>query len=226
MQLADGVYGFPVDIERGDSVQTYHPSGVETEDGLLLVDTGIQGSLEPLADAMAADGFDLEDVAAVVLTHHDGDHAGCLAELLAATDAVVYAHPAETPYVDGRAHPIKSSGERYPPVPVDVNVVDGVSFRTAAGPLRVVETPGHSPGHVSLYLPWRRLLLAGDALTVQDGLSGPNEQYTPDLVEATRSVERLATLALESVHCHHGGHVAADADTVAGIHESLANDGA
>lgn len=224
MELADGVYAFPVSVDRGDGVRTYHPSGVETDDGLVLVDAGLQGEVDRLEDSLDDEGFALADVETVLLTHHDGDHAGGLRRVVEASGASVFAHPAETPYVDGRAHPIKSEGSRYPAVPVDVEVVGGVSLSTTAGPVDLVETPGHSPGHLSVYLPDRRLLLAGDAMTVRDGLSGPNERFTPDLVEATRSVGRLATLALEGVLCYHGGYVDADADDVAAVYESLRGD--
>jgi glyoxylase-like metal-dependent hydrolase (beta-lactamase superfamily II) len=221
MELADGVYSFPVSVDRGDSAQTYHPSGVETDDGLVLVDAGLQGEVDRLEDALDDEGFELADVETVLLTHHDGDHAGGLRRVVEASGASVFAHPAEAPYVDGRAHPIKSEGSRYPAVPVDVAVVGGVSLSTAAGPVDLVETPGHSPGHLSLYLPDRRLLVAGDAMTVRDGLSGPSERFTPDLVEATRSVGRLATLAVEGILCYHGGYVDADADDVTAVYESL-----
>jgi len=221
MELANGVYAFPVSVDRGDRVQTYHPSGVETDDGLVLVDAGLQGEVDRLEDALDDEGFELADVETVLLTHHDGDHAGGLRRVVEASGASVFAHPAEAPYVDGRAHPIKSEGSRYPAVPVDVEVVGGVSLSTAAGPVDLVETPGHSPGHLSLYLPDRRLLVAGDAMTVRDGLSGPSERFTPDLVEATRSVGRLATLAVEGILCYHGGYVDADADDVTAVYESL-----
>jgi glyoxylase-like metal-dependent hydrolase (beta-lactamase superfamily II) len=126
---------------------------------------------------------------AVLLTHQDGDHAGGLASVVASTDAVVFAHEVCAPYVDGREDPIKGGSDRYDPVPVDVELTDGVRFRTAAGPMRVVFTPGHAPGHVSLYLPDERLLLAADALTAARGrLRGPSEEFTLDMSEATDSV--------------------------------------
>ncbi|MFB6155246.1 MAG: MBL fold metallo-hydrolase [Haloferacaceae archaeon] len=221
MELANGVYAFPVSIDRGDRVRTYHISGVETESGLVLFDVGLQGEVGRLEGALEDHGFGLDDVEMVLLTHHDGDHAGGLRSVVERTDATVFAHPSETPYVDGRAQPIKSEGGRYPAVDVDVEVVEGVTMNTAAGPVRLVETPGHSPGHLSLYLPHSKLLLAGDALTAPDGLAGPNERFTPDLVEATRSVGKLASLAVDGVLCYHGGFVEADTDDVVAVHDSL-----
>ena len=209
MELTDGVYTLPLTVGEGDAARTFHPAAVETDRGVLLLDAGLPGTTEALSAALSDAGRSLSDVTAVLLTHHDGDHAGGLAGARErAGDPVVYAHEAATPFVNGREHPVKSDpdAERYPPVPVDVELQDGVTFRTAAGPMRAVFTPGHAPGHLALHLPEAGLLLAGDALTSADGeLRPPNERFTPDPAEATRSVGRLAELDFDRVHCYHGG---------------------
>lgn len=222
--LPDTVYDFTLTGQQGDRELTTHPVAVETPAGLLLIDTGLPGQTDDLVDALAAAGADLGDVAGVVLTHQDPDHAGCLAALrertadARGTPPTVYAHVADAPYVDGRAKPIKSDGDRYPPTAVDVELVGGTVFRTDAGPMRVVETPGHTPGHVSLYLPDEKLLLAADALTVADGeLAGPPAGFTPEMETALDSVEELAALTFESVVCFHGGTVAATAADAAAV---------
>ncbi|ESP89490.1 MBL fold metallo-hydrolase [Candidatus Halobonum tyrrellensis] len=209
MKLTDGVYALTVTVERDGGETAFHPAAVETDRGVVLLDTTLPGMADELEAALGDAGFGFDDVTAVVLTHHDGDHAGALAEVCdRADDPPVYAHEAEAPFVDGREHPIKSDpdAERYPPVPVDVELQDGVTFRTAAGPMRAVFTPGHAPGHLSFVLPEADLLLAGDALTSDDGgVRPPIDRFTPDLREATRSVGRLAELDVDRVHCFHGG---------------------
>lgn len=216
--LPDTVHDLVVTGRQGDRELTTHPAAVETPTGLLLIDAGLPGQTDDIADALAAAGADFGDVSGVVLTHQDPDHAGCLATLrdrvadARGTPPTVYAHVADAPYVDGRAEPIKSDGDRYPPAAVDVELVGGTVFRTDAGPMRVIETPGHTPGHVSLYLPDQKLLLAADALTVADGgLAGPPEGFTPEMETALDSVAELAALTFESVLCFHGGVVAATA---------------
>ena len=222
-QLTDGVYALTQTLETDEGSRAFHPAAVETDRGLVLLDVGLPGQADALADELADAGFDWSDVWAVLLTHQDGDHAGALATVVDETDAVVFAHETCARYVDGREDPIKGEGERYPPVPVDVELVDGERFRTAAGPMRVVFTPGHAPGHVSLYFPEAKLLIAADALTAdEDGLQGPSEHFTLDMPEAAESVEYLATLDIETVHCFHGGTVAADSGRIAEIAESLA----
>lgn len=221
MELVDGVYSLPWRIERPERIRTFHPAAVEREDGsLVLVDTALPGRVDQLAEALADHGFELADVDLLVLTHHDGDHAGALAEVRERTDVEVLAHPEEVPYVEGKAWPLKTPEDetRYPPVAVDVGVVEGVTISTAAGPLRVVETPGHTPGHLSLYLPERRLLLAGDALTADaEGLQPPAERFTPEMDRAMASVEELAALDADGVLTYHGGYVPASEGDIAAL---------
>jgi glyoxylase-like metal-dependent hydrolase (beta-lactamase superfamily II) len=215
MEIADNVYTLPVTLELGGAERTFTPSAVATENGLILVDTTIQGHAGVLAAALDEHGFGFEDVRFVVLTHHDGDHAGALAAVQDETDAPVVAHWAEAPYVDGREFPIKSEDERYPAARVDIEAIDGVGFTTEAGPLELVETFGHTPGHCSLHLPEERLLIAGDALTAADGeLHGPAGQHTLDMERASQSVAKLGELDIEHTVCFHGGYVEAGSERI------------
>jgi glyoxylase-like metal-dependent hydrolase (beta-lactamase superfamily II) len=223
MELADGVHAFPQTVTVGNTDQTFHPSAVETPGGLLLVDVGFPGEIDQVEANLDTVGFGWDDVWAVVLTHQDGDHAGGLAEVLERTDAAVFAHEVCAPYVDGRKHPIKSAAdERYPAVGVDVELVDGVTFDTVAGPMEVVFTPGHAPGHIALHLPEAGVLLAGDALTAdEDGLQGPSEQHTLDMERALDAAAALSARAFDHVLCHHGGAVTAGQDRLAALVASL-----
>lgn len=216
MDLPDGVHVFPLTFEQGDREVTIHPGGIETERGLLLLDVGPAETLDQLRERLEAAGFAPADVATVLVTHHDWDHAGGLASFQGSTDAVVLAHELEAPSVDGRSD--TRGGDRYPPARVDVEFDAGVTFNTDAGPTRVVPTSGHTPGHVSVYLPEARFLFAVDALTADtDGLQGPSEQFTASVTEARSSAERLAGLDIETTHCFHGGTVTAGSDRIAAI---------
>jgi len=222
-ELAEGVYAFTQELETDEGTRAFHPAAVETDRGILLLDAGLGGHADELGEELAAAGFDWADVWAVLLTHHDGDHAGALETVVERTDAVVFAHAACAPYLDGRADLEKGDGDRYPPVAVDVELTDDAVVRTAAGPMRLLFTPGHAPGHVSLYLPDERLLLAADALTAADGeLQGPSERFTLDMDEAGESVARLADLPVDRVHCYHGGTVEAGTERITEIAASLA----
>ncbi|MFB6141053.1 MAG: MBL fold metallo-hydrolase [Halosimplex sp.] len=218
MELADGVHGLALDAELGDRQTTLRPVAVETPQGLLLLDVGLPDGVSDLADALDAEGLSLEQTWGVAITHQDLDHAGCLAAVVDRTDAVVFAHEADTPYLEGERELVKSSDERpmeIEPATVDVRLVGGETFATDAGPMRAVHTPGHSPGHTSYYFPDAELLVSADALNVVDGdLVGPREDATPDLETAWDSVGGLAELDVEETFCFHGGHVEAGTDRI------------
>ncbi len=220
-EIVPGVYELPLTLDRGDRELTIHPAAVETDRGVVLVDVGFPGQADAIDAHLADANLGLDDVIAVAVTHQDGDHVAGLRDVVDRTDATVYAHRETAPYLDGREDPIKGGDDRYPPVDVDVQVVDGVGFRTAAGEMRVVHTPGHAPGHVSLHFPGERLLVAGDALTAEDGLAGPKPEFTPDLDRATESVGHLADLDVDRVLCYHGGFVEAGSDRIAEIRDSM-----
>jgi glyoxylase-like metal-dependent hydrolase (beta-lactamase superfamily II) len=210
MEIAPGLYALPqivepITVDRDQT--TIHPAAVETRQGLLLLDTTYPGEFEQLADSLAEIGWNVTDVTGIVLTHQDVDHAGSTAAAVERTGATVYAHERCAPHVDGRLPRSKNVGdEPYPTAPVDVELVDGVTFATNAGPMTVVYTPGHSPGHISLYFPDQRLLLTGDAMAAPEGpLEGPHEAFTLDMETAWESVERLTDLAIDRTLCHHGG---------------------
>jgi glyoxylase-like metal-dependent hydrolase (beta-lactamase superfamily II) len=129
--------------------------------------------------------------------------------LLEATTVTVAAHRGATPYIDGRTELVKGD-RRYDPVDVDLELCEGVRFRTDAGPMEVLFTPGHSPGHICLYFADHGALLAADALTARDGvLAGPPENMTPNWEEALNSVDRLTEYDVQRVLCYHGGPVSA-----------------
>jgi glyoxylase-like metal-dependent hydrolase (beta-lactamase superfamily II) len=216
MALPAGVHALAQTVERPDRTVTIHPAAVETPTGVVLIDVGFPGELDQVEAGLADAGLSMDAVRAALVTHQDGDHAGALRELVDRTGAVVYAHGRCAPYVDGRKHPIKSpEGERYDPVDVDVELVDGVRFRTAAGPMDVHFTPGHAPGHLSLYFPEAGLLLAADALTADEsGLAGPSTEFTLEMDEALDSADGLADLDVEGILCYHGGHVDAGGDRI------------
>jgi len=223
MALPTGVHPLTQTVERETETLVIHPAAVETPKGLLLVDVGVAGAFDQVEAELADAGTSVDAVEGIVLTHHDGDHAGALREAVDRTNATVYAHERCAPHVDGREAPVKSpGGERYPPENVDVELVDGVRFRTDAGPMDVVFTPGHAPGHVSLHFPENGFLLAGDALDGTGGaLTLPKADFTPDVERAAESARRLAELDVDGILCYHGGLIDADSEDVrAGAEET------
>jgi glyoxylase-like metal-dependent hydrolase (beta-lactamase superfamily II) len=167
----------------------------------------------------------VRDLRRIIFTHQDLDHVGSGAALVRQSGARVLAHAADAPYIEGELRPLKVTPEmlerrpqmrevlqRLEPVGVDELLEDGGRLDLAGG-LRVIFTPGHTPGHLSLYLERSKVLVAGDALTAEGGsLNGPNPSMTLDVGEAARSLRRLAELDVQTVVCYHGGVVSEDAN--------------
>ncbi len=102
--------------------------------------------------------------------------------------------------------------ERLEPIAIDEYVEDGTRLDLAGG-TRVISTPGHTPGHISLYLERSKVLIAGDALTAERGtLNGPNPNMTLVMPTAIQSIRRLADLQIDTIVCYHGGVVSEGAN--------------
>lgn len=201
------------------------------ENKWVLIDTGLKSS-EVKIKKMAAELFGPgSKPAAILLTHGHFDHVGSLKKLAEEWDVPIYVHYLELPYLSGRAS--------YPPADPSVGggLMTKVSWMYPKKPINVenrlhilppdgrvpflpgwvyINTPGHSPGHVSYFRQRDKVLIAGDAFvtTKQESvtsvmmqsrkLSGPPRYFTYDWKAAGVSVKNLAELEPEVVATGHG----------------------
>jgi glyoxylase-like metal-dependent hydrolase (beta-lactamase superfamily II) len=184
-------------------------------DRVTVIDTGLKGSAERVLRAVEAAGRKPQDVRQIVITHHRGDHTGSLAELAERTGAQVMVHALDAPVVRGeRPPPGPTSGGLLKPLlarmsrpalaaRVDRELADGDEIDALDG-MRVVHTPGHTPGSICLYCPKRRLLFTGDAIANTFGLRPPIGWFTEDTAQAKESMRKLAALDFEAVFFGHG----------------------
>src|SRR5215210_4052706 len=226
MKVANGVYVLPIPRSPQEPESFLNLTLiVDEENGNTLVDAGLPDQAEAIGTALVEAGIGVRDLRRIIFTHQDLDHVGSGAALVRQSGATVLAHPADVPYIDGSLRLLKPSPEmlerrpqmrevleRLEPVGVDEHLEDGARLDLAGG-IRVIFTPGHTPGHLSLYLERSKVLIAGDALTAEGGsLNGPNPSATLDVPETARSVRRLAELDVQTIVCYHGGVVDEDAN--------------
>jgi glyoxylase-like metal-dependent hydrolase (beta-lactamase superfamily II) len=179
--------------------------------------------------------------AAILLTHGHFDHVSAARELAEKWDISIYAHPREFPYLNGEREyappdfgaggglmsllsplyprgPIQL-GDRLLPLPLEHDA-------TVAAPIpewTIVHTPGHTPGHVSLFRQADRTMIAGDAfcttkpesffdaaIAQSPELHGPPAYFTPDWQSASMSIQKLADLDPAVVAPGHGKPLSGD----------------
>ena len=174
-----------------------------------LIDCGYAGSTGRIEEALVGRGRRLPDLARVVITHGHPDHAGSAREL-AALGIPILIHPADAvnlrlTWRDALAQRTRGSVfSAMTPEPPEVQPIEDGQVLPMLGGLRVVHTPGHTPGSVCLYSPRDRVLFVGDALQRRFGrVSFASGLYSDDLAAAKRSVKRMAALDVETLVFSH-----------------------
>ena len=185
---------------------------LENDDGWTLVDTGLGSSVGRIRDALAALGAEPRDLKRIFLTHHHTDHTGSLPGLLEwSPEAKLGTTEHEAEIVSGRRglDPQSSLVLRFlarnaelPPVPVTKVLREG----DLVSGLRVIATPGHTPGHVSLLRDGDGLLFTADAFgcLLRKIRVGVHKAVCVDPPEARRSAEKLLAEDFATVVMSHG----------------------
>ena len=190
-------------------------------DGLTIVDTGLRYSEKTIFRYMANNGWSARNIKRILITHADFDHYGCLAALQKASGACTYASPVEAQAIakGGSSRRIHRSGDRslegrlfaffiriIKPIPiqVDESLAEGQVLPILGG-LQVIETPGHSPNHVSFFAPSVRTLFCGDSMrSGETGLHTSRSRNNWDQDKAKASVRKQAGLGAQIVCPGHG----------------------
>ena len=185
-EVIPGIYHLqlPIPDSHMGHVNTYLVRG---DDGYLLIDTGwnSEEAFNSLKKQLAEIGIDLEDISQIVVTHTHPDHfglAGRLKQLSQAKIALHYLEKARYTDMDEvflqieqwlhiNGVPVNElpklqvslemSNFGIPTLP-DITLRGGETISTGVFNFQVLWTPGHSPGHISLYEPTQKILISGD----------------------------------------------------------------
>lgn len=196
-----------------------------------LIDAGLPSSGKLIEDVSEKRFGKDKKPSCIILTHGHFDHVGALKELIDKWDVKIYAHKEELPYLTGKKSypdgaPLIDQGlmaklsPLYPHNPIDLgdsihplpddNSIPGMKN------WKWIHTPGHTPGHISLFREKDGLLIAGDAFTTadQESLTGvlsqekdintPPAYYTPSWKNALSSIEKIQNLNPKIALTGHG----------------------
>lgn len=218
-----------IEFEHNGVQDRIYPVVLSDEDKMILIDCGYPNFLPLIKEAFKRKELDINKLTKVIITHHDFDHMGSLAQLKREFPHIkILASVYDEKYINGEEKSLRlQQAERlYDQLPekekegakafhnllesvenvhVDMVLRDKDVFPWCGG-IEVIETPGHMPGHLSIYVKAFKTLVAGDALVVEgEALTIANPQYTLDMDQAKQSIKKLLDYPIDTIICYHGG---------------------
>jgi len=216
--LAPGIFRIPT--AGKDLINSF--ALVQDDGSVTLVDTGLKRAPARIVAGLASIGKHPRDVTRIVLTHVHPDHAGGAAEMSRRTGAPVLVHGddhgwARSGRISGANDPSTRLGrlfaragdakiEAFEPGPA---LTDGQLLPVSGG-VRVVHTPGHSPGHISLLIESSGTLITGDALFNFRFLGGARISpafLCSDFAMTKRTAHRLGDMEYDVAAFTHGPEI-------------------
>ncbi|AGK97830.1 MBL fold metallo-hydrolase [Clostridium pasteurianum] len=228
MKIASGVEMLEISSDVMGMPCVINPTLIWDKDTVILVDAGFPGQLTKIRDSIEHAGVPFNKLSMLILTHHDVDHIGSVSSILRELPNVkVLAHKEEKAYIEGKKCPLKvakmkdnldslpekmkmvyeklKAGFEKCKVNVDKTLIDGEKLLCCEG-IEIIYTPGHTLGHICLYLKKSKILIAGDILKVENGiLAQVSPDINFDMNLNIKSLKKLTEYDIQTVICYHGG---------------------
>ncbi|CAM2904365.1 MBL fold metallo-hydrolase [Paenibacillus sediminis] len=240
MRVTNGVEMLEISSETMGRVSFIHPTLIWDNEMAILIDTGYSRQLPKFREAFENANVPFGKLSKIIITHQDLDHIGSLSDIVSESsrEIEVLANEVEKPYIEGDKRILRLTPEAVakaeasipsdvpaewrkaflsvlenpPKGRVDRIITDGEELPYGGG-IVVINTPGHTPGHISLYHKPSKTLIAGDAMVVRDNeLQGPDPQFALDKELAIESLKKFTQYDIEAVICYHGGLYKGDAN--------------
>lgn len=213
----------------GSQTIDVHPVIIFNDLDLILCDAGYPNQVDQIENELNKHGFSIKDITKIVITHHDHDHIGSLNALKKKNkNLIVISSEIEAPFIEDQSKSLRLiQAEEYNKKLSGKELEFGIQFvnylRTIQScnidqtikdgdyilpGLRVVFTPGHTPGHISLFCEDSHTVITGDALAIENNkLVIANPEFTLDLENCVNSIRKILNLAPQKVICYHGGTI-------------------